>query len=157
MIKELARNGGVIQICFLSAYVRTLQQNPQHDSARSEYWKKYPDYSALSAEQKKIAGKEWDAINELFPPNLATVSDMVNHIDHVVKLVGIDHVGIGTDFDGGGGLSDCRDAGQMENVTRELVRRGYTDEEIEKIWGGNFMRVFREVIEISGRQQKKAS
>jgi membrane dipeptidase len=56
-------------------------------------------------------------------------------------------VGIGTDFDGGGGLADCFDASELGNITLELVKRGYTEEEIRKIWGGNFMRVFREVAE----------
>jgi membrane dipeptidase len=54
-----------------------------------------------------------------------------------VRLIGIEHVGIGSDFDGGGALKDCLDVSQMENITRELVRRGYTEKEIAKIWGGN--------------------
>ena len=63
----------------------------------------------------------------------------------MVKVAGIDHVGIGTDFDGGGGLADCVDVSQMGNITLELVKRGYTEEEIRKIWGGNIMRVMDEV------------
>ncbi len=74
-----------------------------------------------------------------------TVSVLVDHIDYVVNLVGIDHVGIGSDFDGGGGLLDCRDASQIMNVTRELFNRGYSQEDIQKIWGGNLLRVFRQV------------
>ena len=68
-------------------------------------------------------------------------------IDHIVELIGINHVGIGTDFDGGGGLADCYDVSQMGNITLELVRRGYTAREIKKIWGGNLTRVLREVEE----------
>ena len=71
--------------------------------------------------------------------------DAVNHIDHIVKIAGINHVGIGTDFDGGGELEDCRDVSQMKNITIELLRRGYSDEDIGKIWGGNLMRVMNEV------------
>jgi membrane dipeptidase len=93
-------------------------------------------------------------INARYPANLATVSDLVDHIDHVVSLVGIDHVGIGSDFDGGGRLSDCQDASQMMNITKELVFRGYTEEDIRKIWGGNLMRVFREVTEYAIEQNK---
>ncbi len=89
--------------------------------------------------------KEYRETGKKFPNKLATVQDMVDHIDHIVKVIGIDHVGIGTDFDGGGDLSGCRDVSQMGNVTLELVKRGYSDEDIKKIWGGNFMRVFREV------------
>jgi len=73
---------------------------------------------------------------------------MVDHIDHMVKVAGIDHVGIGTDFDGGGGLADCVDVSQMGNVTLELVKRGYTEVEIQKIWGGNIMRVMQKVQKI---------
>jgi membrane dipeptidase len=78
---------------------------------------------------------------------LPTVADFVDHIDHIVQVAGIDHVGIGTDFDGGGELADCYDVSEMGNITRELVKRGYTARQIEKIWGGNLMRVFKEVQE----------
>ncbi len=74
-----------------------------------------------------------------------TVSVLVDHIDYVVDLVGIDHVGIGSDFDGGGGLLDCRNASQIKNITIELFNRGYTQEDIQKIWGGNLLRVFSQV------------
>lgn len=77
----------------------------------------------------------------------ATLNDVLNHIDHAVKVAGIDHVGIGTDFDGGGGVEGCRHAGQLLNITAGLIERGYTEEEIAKIWGGNFLRVMREVEE----------
>jgi membrane dipeptidase len=153
MLVKLSENGGVIQICFLSAYVKKMDDNIQRDSAMAVWHTKYPDYGALSPAEQKIAGKEWDDIDERFPSPKATVSDMVDHIDHAVKIAGIDHVGIGTDFDGGGGLSDCQDVSMMENVTAELVRRGYTEEEIIKIWGGNFMRVFREVNKVSEKMQ----
>ncbi|HNX96839.1 MAG TPA: membrane dipeptidase, partial [Candidatus Aminicenantes bacterium] len=63
-----------------------------------------------------------------------------------VKVAGIDHVGIGTDFDGGGGLADCRDVTELPVITRELLKRGYTEAEIAKIWGGNALRMFVRVI-----------
>jgi membrane dipeptidase len=78
-------------------------------------------------------------------PELPTVAEFVDHIDHIVQVAGIDHVGIGTDFDGGGELADCYDVSEMGNITRELVKRGYTARQIEKIWGGNLMRVFKNV------------
>jgi membrane dipeptidase len=96
-------------------------------------------------EEEKAADKEWYSVDSIFPRQLATVSDAVDHIDHIVKVAGIDHVGIGTDFDGGGGLADCRDASELINITIELVRRGYSEEQIRKIWGGNLMRVMSEV------------
>jgi len=68
-----------------------------------------------------------------------------------VKIAGIGHVGIGTDFDGGGGLKDCFDVSQMKNITRELVKRGYSTGEIRKIWGGNLMHVMKKVRRVSRR------
>lgn len=76
---------------------------------------------------------------------LATVPHLVDHIDYAVAVAGIDHVGIGSDFDGGGGVTGWSDASEAANVTAELLRRGYTEEEIRKIWGGNLLRVWRQV------------
>ncbi len=84
-------------------------------------------------------------------PELPTVAEFVDHIDHIVNIAGIDHVGIGTDFDGGGELSDCYDVSEMGNITRELVKRGYTAKQIQNIWGGNLMRVFKNVQEAAER------
>ena len=76
-------------------------------------------------------------------PSQVTVSDFADHIDHAVRRIGIDHVGISSDFDGGGGFSDWRNAAQSPNVTTELVRRGYDRPALQKLWGGNFLRVMR--------------
>ena len=86
------------------------------------------------------------------PPKRATVSDFVNHIDYIVKLIGLDHVGISSDFDGGGGVDGWNDASETFNVTLELVRRGYTEEQIGKLWSGNLLRVMAEVEKIAGRK-----
>jgi len=75
----------------------------------------------------------------------ASVRDVVDHIDHVVKLVGDEYVGIGTDFDGGGGVIGCDDVSELPNLTHEMMRRGYTEQRLRKIWGENFLRVFSEV------------
>ena len=84
-------------------------------------------------------------------PNL---KDFVDHIDHAVKLIGIDHVGISSDFDGGGGVIGWNDASETFNVTLELVRRGYTEEQIEKLWGGNLLRVMDDVQRIANGLQQ---
>ncbi len=144
-LRALALNGGVIQMCFLSDYVKIPDPNPKRDSAMAVVRSKYNDFEGLTEEQFKQGRIEYRETSRKYPNKLATVQDMVNHIDHIVKVIGIDYVGIGTDFDGGGDLAGCRDVSQMENVTLELVKRGYSEEDIRKIWGGNFMRVFREV------------
>ena len=86
----------------------------------------------------------------------ATVRDFVDHIDYTVKLIGIDHVGISSDFDGGGGVEGWRDASETFNVTLELVRRGYTEAQIAKIWSGNLLRVLDEVQQMSARLRRQA-
>jgi len=145
MLLKLADNGGVIQMCILSDYVKEPDPNPERDSIFRAIREKYRNFEDLTAEEGKQARKDWYRADSLYPRVLATVSDAVDHIDHMVKIAGIDHVGIGTDFDGGGGLADCEDVSQMGNITLELVKRGYTEEEIRKIWGANIMRVMKEV------------
>ena len=111
------------------------------DEQRADYDKKMAQF------QERM--KEVDA---KFPP--ASLKDFVDHLDHAVKVAGIDHVGIGTDFDGGGGIPGFNDDADSPNVTIELVRRGYTEAQIKKIWGGNLLRVWRDVEKVAARLQK---
>jgi membrane dipeptidase len=82
-------------------------------------------------------------------PARATVAEFVDHIDYAVKLIGIDHVGISSDFDGGGGVDGWNDASETFNVTLELVRRGYTEAQIGKMWSGNLLRVMGEAQRVA--------
>jgi membrane dipeptidase len=148
MLKALAKNQGVIQLCLLTDYVKKIKQDPRREKVFIELRKKFQNFASLSAKEKMQVRKIWREAEKRFPKKLATVADLVDHIDHIVKVIGIDYVGIGSDFDGGGGLQDCYDVSQMQNITFELVRRGYTREQIRKIWGGNFMRVFKRVIKL---------
>jgi membrane dipeptidase len=148
----IAKNGGVVQMCILSDYVKTPDPNPARDSARAVVRAKYNNFEGLTSEQERISWDEWRQVSKKFPQNLATVKDVVDHIDHIVKIAGIDHVGIGTDFDGGGAVSGCYDVSQMGNITLELVKRGYNEQQIRKIWGGNFMRVFGAVLKGAEKQ-----
>ena len=86
-------------------------------------------------------------VNAVAPP--VDVADFVDHIDYLVNLIGLEHVGISSDFDGGGGVEGWNDASETHNVTLELVRRGYTEEEIGKIWSRNLLRVLDEVQRIA--------
>jgi membrane dipeptidase len=141
-----------LQICFLAAYVKTPPVVPEREKALKELEAKYGNFREIRDEAvRKEAMAAREALNQKFPQARATVQDLVDHIDHVRKAVGIDYVGIGTDFDGGGGVVGCDDVSGMIHVTEELVRRGYTDREIEKIWGGNFFRVFQKVIDLAGK------
>ncbi len=151
MLVALAANDGVIQMCILSSYVKTPIPYPERDSAKQAVRDLHGDYYSLNDSAKAAFFADWYAVDRKFPPQLATVSDVVDHIDHIVKVAGIDHVGIGTDFDGGGGVDGCFDVSQMENITLELVKRGYSEEDIDKIWGSNFLRVFNEVQQYAGK------
>ncbi len=111
---------------------------------------------ALSPERRAEYDKRLAEIDAKFPPaGRANVKDFVNHIDYAVKLIGIDHVGISSDFDGGGGIDGWNSAAEAFNVTLELVRRGYTEEQIGKLWSGNLLRVWGEVEKVAQRLQKK--
>jgi membrane dipeptidase len=101
--------------------------------------------------QKKLA----DLDVKFPPPARATVKDFVDHIDYAVKKIGIDHVGISSDFDGGGGVDGWNGADETFNVTLELVRRGYTERQIGQLWSGNLLRVLDEVQKVAQNLQRK--
>lgn len=152
LIKAIAKSGGVIQVCLLSDYIKTPTPYPARDSARQVLRAKYNNRS-LTPEERIEVFDAWHELDEKFPPVLATVADAVDHIDHIVKIAGIDHVGIGSDFDGGGGINGCIDASEMINITVELLKRGYSDEDIAKIWGLNFLKVLAKAEEYASKMK----
>ena len=156
MLLALKENGGVIQICILGNYLRTPEPNPELDEKLQELKDKYGDYNALTDSVKKLVHAEYRAIQKRYEKP-ATVKDVVDHIDHAVQVMGIDHVGIGTDFDGGGGVEGCSTVAEMKNITIELLRRGYSKADITKIWGANIMRVMREVEGIAKKQASETN
>lgn len=145
-MKALAAKGGVIQIVAFDDYLHEVPE-AKH-KARGEAAKRLgltslEAFFDASDEVKTEFGKLSDELDTKYPR--ATLSVLVDHIEYAVKLVGIDHVGIASDFQGGGGIQGWRDAGETFNVTLELVRRGYSEAEIAKLWGGNILRVMDEV------------
>lgn len=118
-----------------------------NEKAREEYFGKFMEIRAKAKPviDEKLKDKAPDV----------DVKDFVDHIDYLVKKMGIDHVGISSDFDGGGGVKGWDDASETFNVTLELVRRGYTKDQIEKLWSGNLLRVLDEVQKVSRDMQKK--
>lgn len=112
--------------------------------------------AAMPEARRKEYEAKLQAINERYPQQaVATVQDFVNHIDYAVKLMGIDHVGISSDFDGGGGIDGYNCALDAINVTKELVKRGYTEKQIGQIWSGNLLRVLDEVQQVARKIQKE--
>ena len=146
MLLALRENGGVIQICTQTSYLVENIESPDMVRELAELRDKYGDPDIISDVDRNRLREETRNIRQKYAVQ-ATVSNVVDHIDHVVRVAGIDHVGIGTDF-GGGTAQGCRDASEMKNITIELLRRGYTKKEIEKIWGGNTMRVLRQVEQL---------
>jgi membrane dipeptidase len=154
MLLALKKNGGVIQLCILDDYIKQPPANPERDQAFEAFRKKidetYGGWSGIKDQAvRDQVEQEYDALSVRFPNPPVFVKDAVDHIDHIVKRIGIDHVGIGTDFDGGGGLADCRDVTELKNITIELVRRGYSKKDIARIWGGNAMRVMQQVMDLA--------
>jgi membrane dipeptidase len=108
--------------------------------------------AGLTDDQRADLQKKLEAIDAQYPPaGRATVKDFVDHIDYAVKLIGLDHVGISSDFDGGGGVDGWNGADETFNVTLELVRRGYTEAQIAQLWSGNLLRVMDQVQAIAGK------
>jgi membrane dipeptidase len=164
-LDALKKNGGVIQLVAFNSYVKC---NPAKDAERAAavdaLRKEYGITATGRAEvqaaiqalpndkRNEYLAKQEDITARRYPADpAATVKDFVNHIDYVVKRIGIDHVGISSDFDGGGGVDGWRNASESMNVTAELVRRGYTEQEIAKIWGGNLLRVMAAVEKAAGK------
>jgi membrane dipeptidase len=154
-LQALKTNGGVVQIVALDIYVKPLNeaQKALQDTIRKEMkLETSAARAAMSAETEAEYDKRMDERWNISPR--ASVSDFVDHIDHVVKTIGVDHVGIASDFDGGGGIIGWENASETLNVTRELVRRGYSEADIAKIWGGNLLRVLEAVEKEAARLTK---
>lgn len=145
MLRLIAKNGGVVQLTMLSDYLRDEPENPERDSALESLRASLKPSNEMTEGERKLARDQLRKIRAQYPDPLATVKNVVDHIDHIVRIAGIDHVGIGCDFDGGGGIDGVFDVSGVMNITIELARRGYSEQDIEKIWSGNILRVFAEV------------
>ena len=156
-LRALGDNGGVLQTVALGAFVSDAAgaRNSEIRAMRTDLGlppRGRVDLTDLSESQRAEYVRRMTQIDQEWPP--VGVAMFVDHIDHAVELIGIDHVGISSDFDGGGGVEGWNDASETLNVTLELVRRGYTEEEIAKLWGGNLLRVLREVERVAADMQR---
>ena len=169
-LEALKKNGGVIQTVAFASYVKVPKpDSPARAAAiaalRKEFGLPEPSgpgggggaraaFNALTAEQRAKYDARMADIDKATPGDpRATVADFVNHIDYLVKKIGIDHVGISSDFDGGGGVTGWNGAEETFNVTLELVKRGYTEEQIGKMWSGNLLRVMAECEKVARQIQ----
>ncbi|HEX8284089.1 MAG TPA: membrane dipeptidase [Pyrinomonadaceae bacterium] len=153
LLKRIAQNGGVVMINFYPVFldervrVAGLERDERLKGQRAELRERYKgDPKRLEEELQKL--------NEVNPIPNTTLSMIVNHIDHVVKVAGVDHVGLGSDFDGVPNLPEgIRDVADLPNITYELLRRGYTDRDVLKILGGNLLRAFEQVERVAGARK----
>lgn len=165
-LQWLKENGGVVQTVAFKSYLSTEKSEARNKKATELYNQIADSLGVTYYSRRDLRGLDetlrdsivksgyLDKINTIaetkvksmtdFPPEV-NVSDFVNHIDYLVEKIGINHVGISSDFDGGGGIEGWKDASETFNVTLELVRRGYSEEQIEQLWSGNLLRVLDEV------------
>jgi membrane dipeptidase len=175
LLELLKENGGVVQTVAFSSYLKTEKHNK-----REKFTKKISEKIADSMGMKLL---DWSEVRKLEPskrdeyyefydkmilirksklasmtdlPPAVNVADFVDHIDYLVEKIGINQVGISSDFDGGGGIEGWDDASETFNVTLELVKRGYTEEQIEKLWSGNLLRVLDEVEAVAKEIQSNS-
>tara|TARA_R110001632_G_scaffold37746_2_gene95347 strand:- start:6694 stop:7944 length:1251 start_codon:yes stop_codon:yes gene_type:complete len=164
----MKENGGVVQTVAFSSYLNT-KKHEVHAAYLKDFqkevadslgidWYTFDELADLSDEKKKTFMANYSKVVGLAKanankrkdrPQAVDVADFVDHIDYMVNLIGLDHVGISSDFDGGGGIEGWSDASETPNVTLELVKRGYSEEEIAQLWGGNLLRVLDEVQEVA--------
>ena len=173
-LMALKENGGVVQTVAFRSYINSEKNNANRqavqvleasiaeemgfeilggrgalqglsEGARNEY------STRMDEVRQRAASRTEEEVTNTAPP--VDVADFVNHIDYMVDLIGLEHVGISSDFDGGGGVEGWNDSSETFNVTLELVRRGYTEEEIGMLWSGNLLRVLDEVQAIAAQIQ----
>ena len=174
----LAENGGVVQTVAFRSYLRP-DKNRAFSEASQDVMREIAEergfeltgggrramfmaMQSMDEAEREAYLEEYQTLQSLTEARMAetegmpepvSVSDLVDHIDYMVDLIGLEHVGISSDFDGGGGVSGWDDASETFNVTLELVRRGYTEEEIGMLWSGNLLRVLDEVQAVAAEIQ----
>lgn len=170
---RIKENGGVVQTVAFTSYLNA-DKNAQFGKARNNLIAEiaadlnvavlsFAEVGALSEVERTLYRGRMDQVNALAAPRMEAevnaitppvdVVDFVNHIDYMVGLIGLEHVGISSDFDGGGGISGWNNAAETANVTVELVRRDYTEEQIGMLWSGNLLRVLDDVQRIAAEIQ----
>lgn len=140
-LRALARSGGVIQINAFSSYMIAIPKIPAREAAVAALNRTYGPGATRSEAARAAYRREMAAVDARWPIPRATFEDFVRHLDHAIAVAGIDHVGVGADFDGGGGLAGFEDATAYPRITAHLLSKGYSRQDIEKVWSGNVLRI----------------
>ena len=140
----MSASGGVIQMNALSSYLVATPPNPERNAAMQALGDRYGPMRSLAGERLRAYAAERRAIEARYPVPRATLDDFMRHVLHVLRLIGPDHVGIGLDLDGGGGVTGLEDASDVHRITERLLAAGYSEADLQKIWSGNVLRLLRQ-------------
>ncbi len=144
-LKQLAKAGGVIQVNAYGGYLIDTGKSEARKAAETALMAQLgTDYDGMSIPQGVALKKGLEEIDQRIPLRKATLDDFFAHFEHILNVVGPEHVGIGLDWDGGGGLADLPDVSQLPKITAWLLRKGYSEKQIAGIWGGNLLRVMQQ-------------
>jgi membrane dipeptidase len=150
-LRKLAAKGGLIHVNAYGGYLIDLPKNPQRQTALDTLEKKYgPEEQMVDELQIKARQREEVAIDAKYPAPKASIDDFMRHLLHILDVVGPQHVGIGADWDGGGGVEGLADVSALSQITDRLLKAGYSEQDIDDIWGGNLLRVLSQVQAVAG-------
>jgi membrane dipeptidase len=158
LLKRIAKNGGVVQVNFYSVFVDTKTVSPQSEERDARLKAQQAAIDEKYKNDPERRAEESDKLEAANPLPPLPISKLIDHIDHIVKVAGIDHVGIGADFDGANDMPEgAQDVSMLPNITYELLKRGYSERDIRKILGENLLRVFAEAERVSRTMSKSIS
>jgi membrane dipeptidase len=150
LLLKLAQSGGVIQMNAYSDYMVDVHENPEFEAEIRVVQDRYGPMRSLAPTQLKAYADERRAIEAKYPEPRADFEDFMEHLLHTLRLIGPDHVGIGLDWDGGGGVDGMEDVAAIPMITERLLAAGYSEEDVAKIWSGNVLRLLRAAEDAAG-------
>ncbi len=158
LLKRIGKNGGVVQVNFYSYFIDQKTVGPQSDERGKKLNAQQEALSAKYADDPERLAEESDKLEAANPLPPLPLSKLIDHIDHIVKVAGVDHVGLGPDFDGANDFPEgARDVSMYPNITYELLKRGYSEQDIDKILGGNLLRVFAQAELVARKMSRSIS
>lgn len=158
ILRRIAKNGGVVQVNFYSLFVDEKTVRPQSDERDARIKAQQAAIDEKYKDDPERRAEESDKLEAANPLPPLPISKLIDHIDHIVKVAGVDHVGIGADFDGANDMPEgAQDVSMLPNITYELLKRGYSERDIQKILGGNVLRVMAEAERVSRTMSKSIS
>ena len=158
LLRRIAKNGGVVHVNFYSVFVDTKTVSPQSEERDRQLKAEQAAINEKYKDDPERRSEESDKLEAAHPLPPLPIGKLIDHIDHIVKVAGIDHVGIGADFDGANDMPEgARDVSMLPNITYELLKRGYSEQDIRKILGGNLLRAFAEAERVSRSMSRTIS